>query len=163
MAHNPQSNLKLGSGVAPVPAMLKAGIPVALGTDGAASNNNLDMFEEVRTAALLHKGVTMDPTVVPAIEALRMATVNGAHAMGLKDTGLLKAGQKADLILLDFHKAHLLPRWGTVSHIVYSAQASDVDTMIVDGKIIMQNRKIKTIDEEEVYLQIQRRFRRYAV
>lgn len=161
VAHNPQSNLKLGSGIAPVPAMLKAGIPVALGTDGTASNNNLDMIEEMRTAALLHKGYNMDPTLVPASEAVKMATVNGALAMGMSNSGSLKVGHKADLILLDFNQAHLFPQWDTVSHIVYSAQASDVHTMIVDGNIIMHNREIKTIDAEEAYFEVNSRFRRY--
>ena len=161
VAHNPESNLKLGSGVAPVPAMLKQGVIVALGTDGAASNNNLSVLEEMRTAALLHKGVNMDPTLVSAAEVLRMATVNGAYALGLKNTGILKAGNKADLILINLEKAHLMPPWDTLSHIIYSSSSADIETMIVDGRLIMKDRRILTIDEEETYLEINKRYKRY--
>ncbi len=161
VAHNPQSNLKLGSGVAPVPQMLAEGIPVALGTDGAASNNNLDLLEEMRTAALLHKGVNMNPTLMPADDALRMAILNGAQALGFRDTGCLKVGNKADLILMDFRRAHLTPLWDTLSHIVYSSSAFDIKTMIVDGRLIMDKGEILTLDEEEVYFEINRRFKRF--
>lgn len=163
VAHNPQSNLKLGSGIAPVPAMLKNGIRVALGTDGAASNNNLDLLEEMRTAALLHKGVNLDPTVVTASEAVQMATLNGAYALGLGNTGSLKVGNKADLILADFNQAHLIPRWNSTSHLVYSAVATDVRTMIVDGKLIMHNRELLTLDEEQVFFEVNRRFKKFGV
>ena len=134
--------MKLGSGVAPVPQMLAEGIPVALGTDGAASNNNLDLLEEMRTAALLHKGVNMNPTLMPADDALRMAILNGAQALGFRDTGCLKVGNKADLILMDFRRAHLTPLWDTLSHIVYSSSAFDIKTMIVDGRLIMDKGRI---------------------
>lgn len=157
VVYNPQSNLKLGSGIAPVPDMLKGNIPVALGTDGAASNNNLDIFEEMRTAAILYKGICYDPTLVSAEEALEMATIAGAKALDLKRLGSLKPGNKADLILLNFNKAHLVPEYDTVAHIVYSAGAADVDTVIVDGQIIMQERQIKTIDETLVYQEVARR------
>ncbi|HHX94283.1 MAG TPA: amidohydrolase family protein, partial [Clostridia bacterium] len=161
VAHNPQSNLKLGSGVAPVPQMLAEGIPVCLGTDGAASNNNLDLLEETRTAALLHKGVNMNPTLMPAGDALIMATINGAQALGFRDTGCLNVGNKADLILMDFRQAHLTPLWDTLSHVVYSSSAFDIKTMIVDGRLIMDKGEILTLDEEEVYFEINRRFRRF--
>jgi len=150
-AHNPTSNLKLGSGISPVPAMLDAGVNVALGTDGAASNNNLNMFEEMHLAALIHKGVAQDPELVTAKQAFMMGTVNGARAIGFgEETGVIKAGMKADIVLLDMDKPHLCPMNDPHSAIVYSAQGSDVDTVIVDGVILMENRELKTIDEERV-------------
>lgn len=161
-AHNPQSNLKLGSGIAPVPTMLRQGVIVALGTDGAASNNNLDLLEEMQTAAVLHKGVNLDPTLVTAAEALCMATVNGAYALGLSNTGLVQVGKKADIILMDLNQARLIPRWDTLSNIVYSAASSDIKAMIVDGRLIMKDRKILTFDEEETYFEVNKRFRRFA-
>lgn len=150
-AHNPTSNLKLGSGISPVPLMLEAGVNIALGTDGAASNNNLNMFEEMHMAALLHKGVGQNPELITARQVVQMATVNGANAIGFgNDTGVLKAGMKADLILLDTDKPHMTPLNDSYSAVVYSAQGSDVDTVIVDGNILMENRALKTIDEEKV-------------
>lgn len=150
-AHNPTSNLKLGSGIAPVPAMLDAGINIALGTDGAASNNNLNMFEEMHLSALIHKGIGQNPELVTARQALAMATVNGSNAIGFgNDTGVIKPGMKADLILIDTDKPHLSPLNDPYSAVVYSAQGSDVDTVIVDGDILMENRELKTIDEERV-------------
>ncbi|GAE90153.1 amidohydrolase [Acetivibrio straminisolvens] len=149
--HNPTSNLKLGSGIAKVDEMLKNGINVALGTDGAASNNNLNMIEEMHLAALIHKGVHMDPTLVDASTALKMATVNGAKALGFEgEIGEVSKGMKADLILIDMDKAHLCPVNDPVAATVYSAQGSDVDTVIIDGNIVMENRELKTIDEEKV-------------
>ena len=151
VAHNPESNMKLASGIAPVPAMLKAGIPVALGTDGASSNNNLDMLQEMRTCALLHKVNTMDPTTVPAYQALQMATANGARALKIDhQVGKLQPGKKADLILLGINEAHSIPHYDLIANLVYSAQAGDVNTVIIDGRIIMQDRQIKTIDEREI-------------
>lgn len=151
VAHNPTSNLKLGSGIAPVPAMLKAGVNVALGTDGAASNNNLNMFEEMHLAALIHKGAGQDPELVTAREAFKMATSNGAKAIGFgNEAGILKVGMKADIALLDTDKPHLCPVNDPFSAVVYAAQAGDVDTLIVDGNILMENRILKTIDEEKV-------------
>lgn len=135
-AHCPTSNLKLASGVAPIPEMLSMGINVALGTDGASSNNNLDMFEEIKIAAILHKGVSGDPTVVSAYEALKMATVNGAHAMGYVDLGMIKSGFLADIILLDFDSPHLTPNHNTISNLAYSANGGDVCMSIVGGKIV---------------------------
>jgi 5-methylthioadenosine/S-adenosylhomocysteine deaminase len=151
VAHNPESNMKLASGIAPVPEMLAAGISVALGTDGASSNNNLDMLQEMRSCALLHKVNSMNPTVLPAYQALEMATLNGARAMGMdNEFGQLKAGLKADMILLGLDEAHMIPRYDILANLVYSGQASDVETVIIDGNIVMEDREIKTFDEKEV-------------
>jgi len=156
-AHNPTSNLKLGSGISPVHKMLDAGVNVALGTDGTASNNNLNMFEEMHLAALIHKGVAQDPELVTARQAFMMATVNGSRAVGFGDeTGILKPGMKADMILLDMDKPHLCPVNDPFSAVVYSAQASDVDTVIVDGNILMEKRELKTIDEERVMFEVRK-------
>ncbi len=150
-AHNPTSNLKLGSGIAPIPAMLAAGVNIALGTDGAASNNNLNMLEEMHLAALIHKGIGQNPELVNARQAFAMATVNGSKAIGFgSDTGIIRPGMKADLILLDTDKPHLNPLNDPYSAVVYSAQGTDVDTVIVDGNILMEKRELKTIDEEKV-------------
>jgi 5-methylthioadenosine/S-adenosylhomocysteine deaminase len=149
--HNPVSNMKLGCGVSPVPELFKAGIPVALGTDGAASNNSLDMFNEMKFAALLGKLHRYNPTVMPAESVLEMATINGAKALGLeKELGSLEVGKKADVILVNLNTPHLTPLHNLVSHLVYSAVGGDVDTVIVDGEILMENRKIRTLDEAEV-------------
>ncbi|HHW41443.1 MAG TPA: amidohydrolase [Syntrophomonadaceae bacterium] len=161
VAHNPESNMKLASGVAPVVKLRGAGITVGIGTDGAASNNNLDMFGEMRTAALLHKVFNEDPLVMPALEVLRMATGDGARALGLGDEiGVLKPGYKADLILVDLKQPHYHPRHNLVAHAVYAAGAGDVDLVIIDGEIIMENRKILTIDEERVLDEVERCARR---
>jgi 5-methylthioadenosine/S-adenosylhomocysteine deaminase len=149
--HNPVSNMKLGSGIAPVPEMLAAGIPVALGTDGAASNNSLDMFKEMKFAALLNKAHRLDPVVVPAMSALEMATLNGATALGLgSELGSIEVGKKADLVLVDLKKPHLVPSHNLISHLVYSAVGSDVETTIVDGRILMLERRVLTLDEDRV-------------
>ncbi len=149
VAHNPTSNLKLGSGIAKVPDMLSKGINVCLGTDGAASNNNLDMFEEMNLAALIHKGANRNPTLVGAADAVRMATVNGAKALGFEnETGCIRKGMRADIIILDTEKPHLCPVNNPVSAAVYSAHGMDVETVIVDGNILMEGRELKTIDEE---------------
>lgn len=149
--HNPTSNLKLGSGIARVPEMLKAGVNVALGTDGTASNNNLNMFEEMHLAALIHKGIAKNPELVTAKQAFKMGTVNGAAAIGFgNEAGVIKKGMKADIVLLDIDKPHLYPLHDPHSAVVYSAQGSDVDTVIVDGEILMENRELKHIDEERV-------------
>lgn len=150
VSHNPASNLKLASGVARVPALLKAGVKVSLGTDGAASNNNLDMFEEMRLAALIHKGVSGDPTAVPAAEALRIATAYGADTLQLKDVGYLQAGMKADFIAVDINQPHLLPHTDLVSHMVYSASGKDVRHVWVDGKQLVNNGVCVTLDEEKI-------------
>jgi len=160
VAHNPESNMKLASGIAPVPPMLQAGIAVGLGTDGASSNNNLDMLQEMRSCALLHKVNHFDPTVLPAYQALEMATVNGARALRLNCVGTLAEGQKADIILVSLKEAHMIPRYDLIANLVYAAQAADVQTVIVNGKIIMENREIKTFDEAEVLRQAQQTARR---
>ncbi|MBU5313935.1 amidohydrolase [Tissierella carlieri] len=149
--NNPGSNLKLASGFAPVDKMLKRGISVALGTDGSSSNNNLNMFEEINLAAIINKAVNLDAVSVPAISALEMATINGAKALNWdKEIGSIELGKKADLILIDIDKPHLYPHHNIISSLAYSVQASDVDTVIVDGKIIMENRQIKTLDVEKI-------------
>jgi 5-methylthioadenosine/S-adenosylhomocysteine deaminase len=161
VSHNPGSNMKLASGVAPVPQLLKAGVPVGLGTDGAASNNNLDVLEEVRLAALLHKLSTGDPTALPAYQALEMATRHGARALGLEDkVGQIKVGLRADLILFDLDQPHLWPPHNLVSHLVYSARASDVTTVLVDGKPLMIDRVLQTLDEPAIMKEARERIER---
>lgn len=156
VAHNPESNMKLASGIAPVNKLLQAGVKVGLGTDGAASNNNLDMLEEMRTCALLHKVANMDSTVLPAYSVLEMSTKNGAFAVGLKDTGSLLPGYKADIIMLDLNKPHLTPLHDPIANIVYAAQSSDVKNVIIDGKLVMKNREVLTMDEEKVLFEANR-------
>lgn len=149
--HNPSSNLKLGSGIARIPEMMKEGINIALGTDGAASNNNLNMFEEIHLTALIHKGFNRNPEYINADQAIKIATINGAKAIGYEnEVGCIKTGMKADLILLNTDKPHFCPINNPVSAVVYSAQAADVDTVIVDGNILMEGRELKTIDEEKI-------------
>jgi 5-methylthioadenosine/S-adenosylhomocysteine deaminase len=151
VSHNPESNMKLASGVAPIPDLLKKGICVGLGTDGCASNNNLDLFLEMDTAAKLHKVNTFDPTVMDATTVLRMATVEGAKALGLSDiTGSLEPGKKADIIVIDTHKPHLTPLYNPASQLVYAARGSDVVTTIINGKIVMENRKLISLDLERI-------------
>jgi len=151
VSHNPESNMKLASGIAPVPALLKAGVTVGLGTDGCASNNNLDLFSEMDTAAKLHKVNAMDPTLMNAVTVLKMATIEGARSLGLQNiTGSLEIGKKADVIIIDTHKPHLVPVYNPVSHIVYSAQGSDVQDVIVNGRILIKDRKFLTVDLENI-------------
>ncbi|MGI5911994.1 MAG: amidohydrolase [Syntrophomonadaceae bacterium] len=164
VAHNPESNMKLASGICPVKTMLDKGIIVGLGTDGASSNNNLDMIQEMRSAAYLQKVNMMDPTVIPAWQALEMATINGARVLGLEnEIGQLKPGFKADMIIISFREPNLLPVHDPVANIVYSAQAADVETVIVDGNILMEDRIIKVFDEEEVLSQVQKCARRIVL
>ncbi|MBC8531223.1 amidohydrolase [Gehongia tenuis] len=148
--HNPTSNLKLASGFAPVPDMLQKGIRVALGTDGAASNNNLSLWEEMNLAALIHKGESLDPTVLPVREVLRMATVEGAAAMGYDKVGALKKGNDADMILVDISGPHYQPIRNVMSHLVYAGQGLDVRMTMVQGRILMENGEYKTIDFDKV-------------
>lgn len=151
IAHNPESNMKLASGIAPVQRLLNAGAIVGLGTDGAASNNNLDMLEELRSAALLQKVATEDATSMPASTALAMATREGARVLGLeKEIGVLKPGYKADIILLDMDKPHLYPSHNPVAHVAYAASSADVDTTIINGRVVMENRRLLTVDEKEI-------------
>ena len=148
--HNPTSNLKLGSGFAPIPEMLDMGINVALGTDGAASNNNLNMFEEMHLAAIMHNGYHCDAVIMKPEQVLKMATVNGAKMQGRDDTGCLEVGKKADVIAIDFRKPHLYPNFEPMAMLVYSAQASDVCMTMVDGKILYEDGKFLTLDPETV-------------
>jgi 5-methylthioadenosine/S-adenosylhomocysteine deaminase len=151
VSHNPESNMKLASGTAPVLGYLAAGVPVGLGTDGAASNNDLDMFEAMRFAALLHKLQNNDPKATPAPVVLEMATRLGAQALGLGTlTGSLEAGKRADLIMLGLDRARTTPLFDPVSHIVYVAHGDDVRSMIVNGKFLMRDRKVLTLDEARV-------------
>lgn len=151
VAHNPQSNLKLASGIAPIPAMLEKGICVGLGTDGASSNNNLDMLEECRTAAMLHKAVDYNPLAIPAQKAWEMATVDGAKTLGFANLGLLEKGQLADIVLWDMHKSYWYPRHNKLSQLVYAASSNDADTVIVAGKKVVEGGKLLTFDEEKIY------------
>lgn len=151
VSHCIESNLKLGSGIAPVPQMLRAGIRVAFGTDGAASNNDLNILSEMSTAAKVHKAVSGDPTVLDAKTALLMATRWGAEVLGLGSiTGSLEKGKAADIIIMDLDKPHLTPLYDIYSHIVYSSMASDVETVFVNGKLVVNNRKLCTADEGEI-------------
>ena len=156
VAHCPVSNMKLASGgVAPLPEMFEAGIPVGLGTDGAASNNSLDMFETMKVCALLHKASRWDPTILAAQKVLDLATIEGATALGADhEIGSIEVGKKADIILLDAKSPNLTPIHGKetiVSNLVYSASSGNVDTTIVDGRILMEGRTIKSLNMNEVY------------
>jgi 5-methylthioadenosine/S-adenosylhomocysteine deaminase len=158
VAHNPGSNMKLASGVAPVPAMLEAGLVVGLGTDGAASNNNLDMLEELRLAALLNKVSTFNPVAIPAPQAVELATSRGAAALGLGSvTGQLATGYKADITIISMDAPHWYPRHDRLSLLAYAATAGDVDTVLVDGRVLMENRKLTTIDEEKLKHEVNKR------
>ncbi len=151
VVHNPESNMKLASGIAPVPRLLEMGVKVALGTDGCASNNDLDLFGEMDTCAKLHKVATLDPTVLPAGTVLRMATQNGAKALGLEGkTGELSPGKWADIIVVDFDRPHLTPLFNPVSHLVYAARGSDVRHSIIHGRLVMEDRRLLTLDVDEV-------------
>ena len=147
VSHNPESSMKLASGVAPVPEMLKRGIKVGLGTDGCASNNDLDMFREMDTAAKIHKVTSLDPTVMSAQTVLKMATLGGASVLGLdKFIGSIEIGKQADIILVDMNQPHLTPLYNCYSQLVYAARGADVKTSIINGKIVMKDRQLLTID-----------------
>ena len=148
--HCPSSNMKIGSGFAPVQKMLDRGLNVTLGTDGAASNNNLNMFEELHLAAIIHNGYLNDPTVMKPADLLKMATVNGAKAQGRSDTGELRVGKKADLIAIDFDKPHLIPALDYPAMLAYAVQDSDVCLNMVDGRILYENGEYKTLDAEKI-------------
>ena len=151
VAHCPSSNSKLASGIAKVPEMMRAGVNVSLGCDGGPSNNCYDMIREMKMAALLQKARVFDPQVVNAETAIEMATINGARALGLqKEIGSIEVGKKADVILVGLKKPHLIPAFNPVSNLVYAAGGSDVDTVIIDGKIVMQDRVVKTLDESGI-------------
>ena len=151
VSHNPVSNLKLASGISPVPQMLRENITVSLGTDSPCSNNTADMFDVMKIAALVHKGVNKNPTLLPAEKVLEMATVEGSKALLWEsEIGTIEVGKKADLVIIDFKKPHLCPLHSEISHLVYAAKASDVETVIINGKIVMKNRKITTVKIDSV-------------
>jgi 5-methylthioadenosine/S-adenosylhomocysteine deaminase len=143
--------MKLASGVAPVPKMLNGEVTVGIGTDGSASNNDIDMFGEMNTAAKIHKVILMDPTAMDAQTTLRCATINGASVLGVEsEIGSLEAGKKADCIMLDLDQPHLTPLYSPVSHLVYAARGSDVLHSMINGKMVMKDKVILTLDENEV-------------
>jgi 5-methylthioadenosine/S-adenosylhomocysteine deaminase len=150
-SHNPISNLKLASGISPVPRMLKAGVTVSLGTDSPCSNNSADMFELMKTTAILHKAINKNPTMLPAEQVLEMATIEGAKTLSWeKEIGSIEIGKKADLAIINLRKPHLCPLYNEASHLVYAAKVSDVETVLINGKIVMENRKLKTLSVEKV-------------
>jgi 5-methylthioadenosine/S-adenosylhomocysteine deaminase len=152
VAHNAESNMKLASGVAPIPKLLNEGICVGLGTDGCASNNDLDLFLEMDSVAKLHKAKTLDPTAMDARTVLKMATTQSARALGLDQIiGSLEAGKKADLIVIDTHKPHLTPMYNPVSHLVYAVRGSDVATSIINGNVVMEGGKLKTLNLRKIF------------
>jgi 5-methylthioadenosine/S-adenosylhomocysteine deaminase len=151
IAHCPESNMKLAAGMAPIPKLLRRGITVGLGTDGAASNNNLDLFPEMGMAAKIHKVIEMNPTVMDAKTVLRMATLDGARLLGLEQQiGTVEVGKTADLILIDLDQPHLTPLYNVTSHLVYAASGSDVSTVIIDGKLVLRNRQFVHIDLKDI-------------
>ena len=155
ISHNPESNAKLAAGIAPVPHILRSGIPVGLGTDGCASNNDLDLFHEMDMAAKIHKAVSFDPTTMDARTVVEMATIGGASAIGLgKYIGSLEAGKQADLIIIDIASSHLSPIYHPESHIVYAAKSSDVRDVVVDGRVRVRNRKVLNLDVEEIMAKV---------
>jgi cytosine/adenosine deaminase-related metal-dependent hydrolase len=154
VSHNPTSNCKLASGVAKIPMMLENGVNVAMGCDGSPCNNDYDMIREMKLAAILHKAVSLDPTVMPAEQVLEMATLNGAKALGLeKEIGSLEVGKKADFVAVDLNKLHTTPSYNPVSTLVYAATGGDVDTVVVDGKIVVQAGELLTMNEDEIRVQ----------
>ena len=157
VSHNAESNMKLASGIAPVPQMIRAGVCVGIGTDGCASNNNLDLFLEMDTVAKLHKVSTLDPTVLDAATVMRMATIDSARALGLdRVTGSLEPGKAADLIVIDTRKPHLTPMYNPVSHLVYAVRGSDVAAVVINGRVVMENGSLLTIDEQQVMADVNR-------
>ena len=160
VVHCPESNLKLGSGVADVPALTAAGINVALGTDGAASNNNLNLLEEMHLAAILHKGVRRDPTLLSPQTVLQMATANGAKLQGRADTGILAVGNRADIIAVHMDRPHLVPNPDPLASLVYSAQGADVCLTMADGRILYENGEYLTLDRDRILFDARRAAKR---
>lgn len=151
VVHNPVSNLKLASGICPLDRLIKQGVNVSLGTDGACSNNSLDMFETVKLTALLHKGVNLNPTVIPAQKVIRMATIEAAKTlMWDSQIGSIEKGKKADILVLDLSKPHAVPLYSEYSHLAYALKSSDVESLVVNGAFIVENREMKTLNVEEV-------------
>lgn len=158
VVHNPESNMKLASGIAPIPRLLAEGVTVGLGTDGCASNNNLDLFTEMDMAAKLHKIHTMDPTVMDAVTVLRMATIEGATALGLEQSvGSLEVGKKADIIIVDTNKPHLTPIYNPYSHLVYAARGNDVSHSVINGQLVMRDRELLTLDLDDLLMRARRK------
>lgn len=156
VSHNPESNMKLASGVAPIPELLNAGAKIGLGTDGAASNNDLNMFEEMDTTAKLHKVFRKNSSVVDAKSVVEMATIGGARVLGLeKEIGSIEEGKRADVIIIDLDKPHLTPMYNPYSQIVYAVDGADVETVIIEGRIVMRDHKILTVDEEKIIQDMQ--------
>src|SRR5256884_5776672 len=151
VSHNPSSNSKLASGVCKVPQMLASGVNVALGCDGGPSNNDYDLIREMKLAAIIHKAVTNDPLIVPAETVLEMATINGARALGLEqEIGSLEAGKKADLVVVDLNRLHIVPSMNPVSTLVYAATGGEVEMVVVDGQVLVEQGNLLTMDEDEV-------------
>ena len=161
VAHNPVSNLKLGSGVMPIRKMLDAGVNVGLGTDGVASNNRLDVLREMQTAAVLHKGINRNPAIIKAHELPTLATVNGARAQGRDDCGRVEIGKRADLILIDRNSLHNMPTYDDYAMIAYSADSRDVKMTMVDGRILYRNGEYTLIDEERLRFESREVFSNY--
>ncbi len=157
IAHCPESNMKLGSGIAAVAKLLKKGVTVGLGTDGCASNNDLDLFGEMDTAAKLAKVAELDPTCLDAMTALKMATIEGARVIGLEDEiGTIETGKKADIIIVDTHTPHMTPMYNPYSQLVYSASGGDVRDVIINGKILYRDRCFTTLDKDEIIREVRR-------
>jgi 5-methylthioadenosine/S-adenosylhomocysteine deaminase len=157
VVHVPESNMKLASGIAPVPALLQKGVPVGLGTDGSASNNDLDLFLEMDSAAKLHKVALQDPTAMKAEAVVHMATREGARVIGMdQEIGTLAAGKKADIILLDLKKPHLLPLYNVYSHLVYTFNGADVCSVISSGKMLMKDRRLLYLDENDILERVEK-------
>lgn len=155
VVHCPESNLKLGSGIAPISEMIERGINVCIGTDGPASNNDLDILSELRTAALLQKGINQNPVLLSSDQALAFATVNGAKAYQLDHIiGCLEPGKKADLVLIDYDKLHLTPNHDPAANLIYSAGKSDVNTVIIDGKIQLEMGQLTVLDQDEIMAEV---------
>jgi len=150
VAHCIQSNMKLGNGFAPIKKMIEAGVNVTIGTDGAASNNDLDMINEMNSVALTHKGVNQDPTFLKSEEVLQMGTINGAKGLGLNKTGELKRGNLADFTVLSFDEAHMTPVYNPISHLIYSANSANITHTYVNGRCLMEDRKVTMFDEDEI-------------
>lgn len=153
VSHNPVSNLKLASGVSPVPALIANGVRVGLGTDGAASNNTLDLLRDMQLAALLHKGMTGDPTVLPARTMLELATINGARVLGLENTGVLAEGREADLICVAVDGPRTAPMYDPFSHLVFAARSCDVRHVMIRGQVVVRNHALQTMDTERIEAQ----------
>jgi len=149
--HNPQSNMKLSSGIAPIPDLIHSQIDVGIGTDGAASNNNLSLWEEMDIAAKLHKVASKDPTVVSAQEAFAMATINGARALGLdSEIGSIEPGKKGDIVLVDLDGLHQIPNYNIYSTLIYATGSGDVRTVVINGQVVLEDRRLLTLDEAQI-------------